>query len=104
MKRQQRMKIMKDMTKQIRSKGRMDADSRWWVAKVLAADCEKALFNAGWEDTMQGEENERREEEDGIIASAKGKSDDQECGGQCCRSWEKKKRMSGCWTDVKQRG
>ena len=45
MKRQQRMKI--------RSKERMDADNRWWVAELLAADCEKAWLNAGWEDTMQ---------------------------------------------------
>ena len=29
-KRQERMKTMKDMTKKIRSKGRMDAESRWW--------------------------------------------------------------------------
>ena len=47
--RQQRMKIMKDMTKKIRSKGKMDADSRWWVADLLAADCEKAWFHDGWE-------------------------------------------------------
>ena len=56
----------------------------------------------------------------GIIAPAKVKSDDQECGRQCwssCtrsrspqhgeeerRSRRKKKSMSGCWTDVKQRG
>ena len=32
-KRQQRMKIMKDMTKKIRSKSRMDAENRWWVAE-----------------------------------------------------------------------
>ena len=56
----------------------------------------------------------------GIIASAKGESDDQECGRQ---RWafpqihepysmerrstdleERKKRMPGCWTAVKQRG
>ena len=37
MKRQQRMKVMKDMTKKI--KRRMDAENRWFVA---AADCEKA--------------------------------------------------------------
>ena len=29
MRRQQRMKVMKDMTKKIRSKGRMDAENRW---------------------------------------------------------------------------
>ena len=36
------MKVMKDMMKKIRSRGRMDAENRWWVAKLLAADCEKA--------------------------------------------------------------
>ena len=38
MKQQQRMVIMKDLKKKIRSKGRMDAKSRWWVAELLAAD------------------------------------------------------------------
>ena len=43
MKRQQRTKVMKDTTKKIRSKGRMDAENRWWrVAELLAADCKKA--------------------------------------------------------------
>ena len=32
---------------------RMDADNRWWVAELLAADCEKAWLHDGWEDTMQ---------------------------------------------------
>ena len=27
------------------SKGRMDAENRWWVAELLAADCEKALLH-----------------------------------------------------------
>ena len=53
MKQQQRMKIVKDLTKKIRSKGRMDAESRWWVTELLAADCEKAWIHPGWEDTMQ---------------------------------------------------
>ena len=47
------MKIMKDLIKKIRSRGRMDAESRWWVAELLAADCEKAWIHPGWEDTMQ---------------------------------------------------
>ena len=38
MKQQRRMNIMKDLTKKIRSKGRMDAESRWWVTELLAAD------------------------------------------------------------------
>ena len=29
------------MKRKIRSKGRMDAENRWWVAELLAADCEK---------------------------------------------------------------
>ena len=38
MKQQQKMMIMEDLTKKIRSKGRMDAKSRWWVSELLAAD------------------------------------------------------------------
>ena len=38
MRRQQKMKIMKDMVKKIRSEGRMDAENRWWLAELLAAD------------------------------------------------------------------
>ena len=53
MKQQQRMKIVKDSRKKIRSKGRMDAESRWWVTELLAADCEKAWMHPGWKDTMQ---------------------------------------------------
>ena len=41
------------MRKKIRSKGRMDAESRWWVSELLAADCEKAWIHTGWEDTLQ---------------------------------------------------
>ena len=40
------------MAKKITSKGRIDADSRWWVAELLA-DCEKAWLQPGWEDIMQ---------------------------------------------------
>ena len=47
------MKIMKYMTKKIRSKERMDAESRWWVGELLAADCEKACLHPGEEETMQ---------------------------------------------------
>ena len=38
MKRQRRMKVMKDMTKKIRAKGRLDADNSWWVSELLAAE------------------------------------------------------------------
>ena len=53
MRQQQRMKVMKDMTRKNRAKGRMDANSSWWVSQLLAADCEKAWLHSGWEDTMQ---------------------------------------------------
>ena len=38
MKQQQRMAVMRDLIKKIRSKGRMDAKSRWWVSELLAKD------------------------------------------------------------------
>ena len=60
MKRQERMKVMKDMTKQIRSKGRMDAENRWWVTELLAANCEKAWLHPEWEDTMGGENEKKK--------------------------------------------
>ena len=47
------MKIMKDKSKKIRSKGRMDADNRWWLAELLPTDCEKDWLNAAWEVAMQ---------------------------------------------------
>ena len=53
MKQQQRMAIMKDLLKKIRSKGSMDAKNRWWVSELLAKDCEKACIHTRWEDTMQ---------------------------------------------------
>ena len=53
MKEQQRMVIMKDLTKKVRSKGRMDAESRWWIAELPAADYEKAWIHTGREDTLQ---------------------------------------------------
>ena len=53
MKKQQRMMILKDLTKKNRSRGRMDAENRWWVTELLAAGCEKAWIHPGWEDTMQ---------------------------------------------------
>ena len=53
MKQQQRMKGMKDMTRKIKAKGRMDANNSWWVSEFLAADCEKAWVHSGWEDIMQ---------------------------------------------------
>ena len=42
MREQQRMKVMKDMTRKIRSKGSMDANDSWWFGGLLAADRAKA--------------------------------------------------------------
>ena len=53
MKQQQKMLFMRDMTKKIRSNGRMDVKSRWWVSELLATDCEKAWTHTGWGDTVQ---------------------------------------------------
>ena len=52
-KQQPSMKVMKDVTRKIRLKGRVDASSSWWVSELLAADCEKAWLHAGLEDIMQ---------------------------------------------------
>ena len=42
---------MKNTTRKVRAKGRMDANS-WWVSDLLAG-CEKAWLHAGWEDIME---------------------------------------------------
>ena len=34
-------------------KQNIDTRNRWWVAELLAKDCEKAWTHTGWEDTMQ---------------------------------------------------
>ena len=52
MKQQQRMNIMKDVTKN-RSKGGMDTENRWWVTELLAADFVKAWTHPGSENTTQ---------------------------------------------------
>ena len=53
MRRQEGLKAMNDMLKKMRSKGRMDAENRWWVAEMQAADCEKVWLHPGEEETMQ---------------------------------------------------
>ena len=53
MEQQQRMAVMKDLIKNIRSKGSMDAKNLWWVVELLAKDCEKVWTHTGWKDTMQ---------------------------------------------------
>ena len=45
MRQQQRMKIVKEMTREIRAKGIMDANSSWCASDLLAADCEKAWLS-----------------------------------------------------------
>ena len=52
-KQQKRMNIMKDLLREIRSKGRMDAQNRWCVTELFVADCEKAWIHPGWEDAIQ---------------------------------------------------
>ena len=126
MKQQQRMMIMKDLTKNIRSKGTVDARSRRWVSELLAADCEKAWIHTGWEwygwleHMKDKDENEGRERKNGGNASAQGgandlrvrrevrvsgtKSQSLRHGGEEWRSWEMKKRMRGCWIFVKRKG
>ena len=59
MKHQQRMAIMKDLIKKIRSKERMDAKNRWWYSELLAADCEKACIHTGMK---KKDEREKMEE------------------------------------------
>ena len=83
MKQQQRMTTMKDLIKKSRSKGSTDAKNRWWVAELLAKDCEKAWTHTGWEDTMQKwyewleyMMKTKDEKENGEDDSAKGGDDD----------------------------
>ena len=83
MKQQQRMAIMKDLEKKIKSRGSMDAKNRWWVSEMLAKDCEKAWAHTGWEDIMQKwyewlEHVEKKDEKrkNGGDASAKSGNDD----------------------------
>ena len=52
MKQQQRMMTIKNLTKKIRSEGRMDAKNTWWVSELLAADCGKAWDHTDWEYIM----------------------------------------------------
>ena len=127
MKRQRRMKIMKDITKKIRSRGRMDAQNRWWVAELLAADCEKAWLHPGEEETMQKwgawletmkKEEEKRKMEDmhqqrvnQMIKSAEGSAGllhkitepaTWKGGAHILKTEEK--MTQGFWTAVKQQG
>ena len=39
--------------KKISSIGRMDAENRWWVAELLAVNCEKAWLHPEEEETTQ---------------------------------------------------
>ena len=45
------MKVMKDMTKEIRLRGRMDAEN---VIELLAADCQKPCLHPGGKNGIFG--------------------------------------------------
>ena len=52
--------------KKISSKRRMDAENRWWVAELLAVDCEKAPSRRGRNHAkmeMKKEDEKRKMEE-----------------------------------------
>ena len=88
MKQQQRMMIMKDLTRIIRSNGRMDAESGWWVTELLAADCEKVWTHAGWENTMQKwytwlEKMKKKDDKEKMKEIHQHGANAQECGRQC---------------------
>ena len=53
-------KVMKNMMKKIRSKGRVDAENRWWVAELLAADCEKGWSSQKWHKWLEKKMTEER--------------------------------------------
>ena len=52
MKQLQRMKVITEMTKNITSKGRTDANNIWWVSELLAAESKQAWLRPGWENTV----------------------------------------------------
>ena len=52
------MKVMKVTTKKIRSKARMDAESRW----LLAADCEKAWLHPDEEEETMLEKMKKEDD------------------------------------------
>ena len=45
--------FQQDLIRKIRSKGRVDAENRWWFSELLVADFEKAWIHTGWEDSLQ---------------------------------------------------
>ena len=74
------------MIKKIKAKGRMDANTGWWVSELLAADRQKVLFYPGWEDTvlpwyswLYEITKKDEEKEDGGGTSKVGQSYDQKC-------------------------
>ena len=75
MRQQRRLKVMTDMTKKIKAKGRMDANNGWWVSELLAADGEKAWLHA----RMRGHNAAMVKLEDGGGDPKVGQSNDQEC-------------------------
>ena len=80
---------LEGFNEEIRSRGRMDAENRWWVTELLAADCEKAWIHPEWEDTMQKwyewlekMKKDAKKKMEGN-SSTQRESDDQKCGRQC---------------------
>ena len=106
------MATMTDLLKEIRSNGISDAKNRWWVAEILATDCEKAWTHAGWEDTMLkwyewlAYTKKKGEEKDGRVASAKGGANDQACRRLCWTSAQNHKAndVEARSTDLGERG
>ena len=50
-----------------------DAENRWWVTELLAANCEKAWIHPG----------EKIPCRSGMRRKNEGETNDQECGGMC---------------------
>ena len=42
-----RMKIMTNMTRKIKAKGRVDANNSWQVSELLDAGCKKSVASSG---------------------------------------------------------
>ena len=63
---QQRMKIMKEMMRKIRAKGRMDANNSGWVGDLLAADCERDTLQKwkNWLHEMKKKDEVKKMEEE----------------------------------------
>ena len=79
MKQQQRMKIMNDLTKKIRSKGRVDAENRWRVAELVAESVDNGKH---YSEVVCVVREDEKNGTDGGEAPTKSGANDQECGGK----------------------